>query len=110
WNLGKRKIVPQRKVPLGRAGETLRAPIRDDLLLYISGVGGHQADALRGQALQEIAIGEYGRASPDAGRGRDTLAQTLVAIETEPARGGAIPGNDVDLGMREKFRRAQDFR
>ena len=58
---------------------------------------------------QQIAIGQHRGAGRDAGRGRDALAQPLVAIEAEPARRGAVPGDDIDLGVGEEFGGAQDL-
>jgi hypothetical protein len=108
-NLREGEVILEPQVALGRANETRRRPIRYDFGLHVVQVGCDEPDPPSALATEDIAEGQHRGAGRNPRRRGDPLAEALVAIESEPARRGAIPGNHAHLGVGEEFRGANDL-
>jgi hypothetical protein len=90
-------------MPFGGTGEPRRAPVGDDLRLHVIKIGRDQPNASRANTLEDLTKGEHGGAGGDIGPLGNVLAKALIIIESEPTRRRAIPGDDIDLGVRKQF-------
>ena len=72
-------------------------------------IGRDEADAPDAGKLEDLAERQHRGAGGHAARRGDALAQALVALEAEPARRGAVPGDRVDLGVGQELGGAQDL-
>ncbi len=90
---------------LADALETALAVVRDDLFLDLIEIGGDETEPFYAGGLENLVQGKYRRVCGDTGAFLDFVTQLLVGVESEPSRGSAVPGNDVDLGVGEKFGR-----
>ena len=110
-DLAEGKIVAQAEMPLGVRGDPLLGPDIADTPLHVVRIGRDQADAACAPSARTASM----QASVDvvagtAGPRRDRFAQAPVAADTEPACRRAVPGDGIDLGVRQQIRRRQHHR
>src|SRR6056297_925064 len=98
-DVGKREIVGDAGM---RFAGDLVAGLRvglNDLGLHVAGIGRDEAEAPAGHRVDQVVQREHGGAGGDARLGGDRVTQLPVAVESQPARRGAAPGDDTDPGI-----------
>jgi hypothetical protein len=107
-HLGKGKIVPNTQARFGHARNAQLLVVDDQPVLNRRDIGRDQAQTPDPGRCQDLVQRQHRGDGADAGGGLDPAAKAFIGLEPQPARRGAVPGDDIDLGMRQKLRRRED--